>query len=75
MTESVHIRLPRSLLGQLRAQAQDEGMSTNALMLALLAGSIGFTLAPDKTRSPRAAADTAGGMTTPEADSDAVRQR
>jgi predicted HicB family RNase H-like nuclease len=44
--QSIHIRLPRSLHDQLKDFAEDEQISINSLVLALLAGSVGFQLAP-----------------------------
>ena len=41
---SVHVRLPATLLAALRERAEDEGVSLNALISALLAGAIGFEL-------------------------------
>jgi hypothetical protein len=46
-THSVHIRLPAGLLAQLKAIAIEQGVSTNTLMTALLAGAVGFTLKPE----------------------------
>jgi predicted HicB family RNase H-like nuclease len=40
------IRLPEALHEQLVAKAAEQGVSLNALMVALLAGGIGFTLTP-----------------------------
>jgi Arc-like DNA binding domain len=48
---SIHVRLPATLLAALRHRAEDEGMSLNALILALLAGSIGFQLDSPETAS------------------------
>ena len=47
-----NIRLPNSLRDELRKRAAEEGMSVNGLILALLAGSIGFTLEPQKRGRP-----------------------
>jgi predicted HicB family RNase H-like nuclease len=41
---SIHVRLPPALHDQLRTTALDQGMSLNSLVVALLAGSIGFKL-------------------------------
>ena len=38
------IRMPAALHEQLTARAQEQGVSLNQLMVALLAGGIGFTL-------------------------------
>jgi hypothetical protein len=48
---SVHVRLPATLLAALRQRAEDEGVSLNALISALLAGSIGFELAERKAKT------------------------
>lgn len=50
---SIHIRLPRTLHEQLREAAEQEEMSLNALLVALLAGGIGFTLGePQPAQNP-----------------------
>jgi hypothetical protein len=59
---ATHIRLPNSLRDELRRRAEEEGISMNALMLALLAGSIGFTLDSPR-RSSRAENKSAGSLT------------
>jgi hypothetical protein len=45
-SQSIHLRLPRRLYRQLKDVADEEGVSLNTLMTALLAGSTGFTLDP-----------------------------
>jgi predicted HicB family RNase H-like nuclease len=47
---SIHLRLPRDLHDQLRATAEDQDLSLNSLILALLAGSTGWTLDPEADR-------------------------
>lgn len=42
--QSVHVRLPATLLDELKARAQAEGVSINTLIATLLAGAIGFDL-------------------------------
>jgi hypothetical protein len=42
--QSVHVRLPATLLDEIHERAEDEGVSVNALIAALLAGAIGFDL-------------------------------
>jgi hypothetical protein len=48
---SVHVRLPATLLAALRQRAENEGVSLNALVSALLAGSIGFELVERKAKT------------------------
>lgn len=67
---SIHVRLPPALHEQLRAAAAEQQMSLNALIVALLAGGIGWTLEPNKKRAR--AAGTAGPVTPSEVP-DAVR--
>jgi predicted DNA binding CopG/RHH family protein len=43
--QSVHIRLPATLLDELWQRAEAEGVSMNMLLATLLAGAIGFELA------------------------------
>jgi hypothetical protein len=45
-TENLRVRLPRALAGRLRELADEQGVSINTLMVALLAGTTGFSLAP-----------------------------
>jgi hypothetical protein len=45
--QSVHVRLPATLLAEIRERADDEGVSANALIATLLAGAIGFDLVKD----------------------------
>jgi hypothetical protein len=40
---SVHVRLPAALIDRLHQLADEQGVSLNALLLALIAGSVGFT--------------------------------
>ncbi len=47
---SLHLRLPRDLHDQLRETADDQELSLNSLILALLAGSVGWTLDPGTDR-------------------------
>ena len=42
--QSVHIRLPATLLAEIRERADHEGVSVNTLIATLLAGAIGFDL-------------------------------
>jgi predicted HicB family RNase H-like nuclease len=42
--QSVHVRLPVTLLGELHEGAKAEGVSVNTLIATLLAGSVGFDL-------------------------------
>lgn len=42
--QSVHVRLPATLLAELRKRADDEGVSVNTLIATLLAGAIRFDL-------------------------------
>ncbi|MCU1676642.1 MAG: HicB family [Frankiales bacterium] len=46
MSGKTQIRMPPALHEQLAAKATEQGVSLNALMVALLAGGIGFTLTP-----------------------------
>lgn len=41
------VRMPPALHEQLAARAAEQGVSMNALMVALLAGGVGFKLAND----------------------------
>lgn len=41
---SVHVRLPATLLAEVRRRADIEGVSANTLIATLLAGAIGFDL-------------------------------
>jgi predicted DNA binding CopG/RHH family protein len=43
--QSVHVRLPATLLDAIRERADAEGVSVNTLIATLLAGAIGFDLA------------------------------
>jgi hypothetical protein len=43
--QSVHVRLPASLIEDLKARAYAEGVSINTLIATLLAGAVGFDLA------------------------------
>jgi hypothetical protein len=43
---SIHLRLPRDLHDQLRETADDQELSLNSLLVALLAGSVGWKLDP-----------------------------
>lgn len=58
---SIHVRLPPSLHDQLREAAGEQNMSLNALVVALLAGGVGWTL--DANKRGRAVA-AAGPVTT-----------
>jgi hypothetical protein len=58
---SIHLRLPSDLLDELRVTAEEQSISLNSLLVALIAGSIGWTLQNEK--QPRAAG-TAGAMST-----------
>jgi hypothetical protein len=70
----VLVRLPHSLHARLKVVASEQGVSTNTLIAVLLAGGVGFKAVPrTRKRSPRAAAETAGGVTTSE-DPDAAPQ-
>jgi predicted DNA binding CopG/RHH family protein len=42
--QSLHVRLPASLLAEIRDRADAEGVSVNTLIATLLAGAIGFEL-------------------------------
>jgi predicted HicB family RNase H-like nuclease len=42
--QSLHVRLPVALHDQLRAAADEQGISLNTLVATLLAGGIGFKL-------------------------------
>lgn len=42
MRPSIHIRAPQSLLQRLRERADAEQVSLNTLLVALLAGAIGY---------------------------------
>ena len=48
MTGRVLVRMPPSLHAELADRAKEQGVSTNQLIVALLAGGVGFTL--DKAR-------------------------
>jgi hypothetical protein len=52
---TIHVRLPRPLHDQLREAAEREGLSLNTLVVALLAGGIGFKLATPKKKGSRRA--------------------
>jgi predicted HicB family RNase H-like nuclease len=41
------VQLPKALHRELRARAKEQGIPLNSLVLALLAGSVGFKLAPE----------------------------
>lgn len=41
--QSVHVRLPVTLLAEIHDRAEDEGVSVNTLIATLLAGAIGFS--------------------------------
>jgi len=58
----VHFRCPAALRDRLHDLADEQGVSTNMLMVSLLSGAVGFGLADDK-KSPRAAV-TAEGVAT-----------
>lgn len=45
--QSVHVRLPGSLLAEIRELADSEGVSVNTLIATLLAGAVSFDLAED----------------------------
>jgi predicted HicB family RNase H-like nuclease len=47
---SLHVRLPRALHEQLRAAAEHQDMSRNALVVRLLAGGVGFKLKQTKVK-------------------------
>jgi hypothetical protein len=59
---SVHVRLPRDLLEELRAASDAQDVSLNTLLIGLLAGSLGWSLDPH-IRQARAAG-TAGPEST-----------
>lgn len=42
--QSVHVRLPATLLAEIRTRADAEGVSVNTLIATLLAGAIRFDL-------------------------------
>lgn len=44
MTAKLNIRLPPALHEQLKAKADEQGISLNTLMVALLAAGVGFKL-------------------------------
>jgi hypothetical protein len=44
----VLLRLPHGLHDQLKTTAEAEGMSMNTLLVAIVAGSLGWTLKPPK---------------------------
>ena len=46
MSGKVLVRMPPALHEQLSATAAEQGVSLNQLVVTLLAGGIGFTLAP-----------------------------
>ena len=48
MRQSVHIRIPASLVEALRERAEAEGVSLNTLIVAVLAGAIGFPVEEEK---------------------------
>jgi hypothetical protein len=43
-SESVRVRLPRGLIGRLRDEAEQQGVSMNMLLATLIAGAVGWTL-------------------------------
>jgi predicted HicB family RNase H-like nuclease len=50
MTNALTLRLPPALHDQLAAKAKAQNVSLNALLVALLAGSIGFNLDQENTK-------------------------
>jgi predicted HicB family RNase H-like nuclease len=42
--QMLHLRIPASLHAELTRRAQEQGVSLNNLVIALLAGAIGFNL-------------------------------
>ena len=46
--QSVHVRLPATLLERIRQLADAEGVSVNTLIATLLAGATGFELNGDE---------------------------
>jgi hypothetical protein len=67
--QAIQLRLPKSLHERLREQADREEVSMNSLLLALIAGAVGYELTdpPTKRRSPRTEDQSAGGETTQQA--------
>ena len=59
-SQSIHLRLPRRLYGRLKDVADEEGVSLNTLMTALLAGSTGFTLDPEAPPASEVVSTTKG---------------
>jgi predicted HicB family RNase H-like nuclease len=47
---SLHLRLPRDLHERVRQLADEQDVSLNTLLVALIAGSVGFKLAGDADR-------------------------
>ncbi len=45
---SIHLRLPRDLHDEVRAQAEQQGVSLNTLLATLIAGALGWKLDPYK---------------------------
>lgn len=44
---ALRVRLPQGLADQLRELAEQHGVSLNSLLIALIAGGVGFNLKPD----------------------------
>ena len=58
--QSTHVRLPRGLYERLLAETEIQGISMNGLIVALLAGSVGWTIDPQGSAR---VADTTGSLT------------
>jgi hypothetical protein len=48
LSESVRVRLPQGLIGRLRDEAEQQGVSMNTLLATLIAGAVGWTLNDSK---------------------------
>lgn len=69
--QSIHLRLPRALHEQLRQLAEEQGVSLNTLLVALVAGAVGFALDDEAP----ATSQTSGGLTASGGKPDAAAAR
>ena len=51
--QSVHVRMPRTLIEKARRTADHEGVSLNTYLVALVAGHHGFGVDHDNKKAPR----------------------
>jgi hypothetical protein len=55
---NLRVRLPRGLADRVRELADEHGVSVNSLLIAVIAGGVGFSLTPDREQDD----DPAGGQ-------------